>query len=176
MPADTLKQHIRSVKDFPKKGIVFRDITTLIGNKDAFRQVIDVLYARYRGKNIDAVVCVESRGFIFGAALAYLLEASVVPVRKKGKLPAKTVQAAYSLEYGTDTLEMHEDALKTGNRVVVIDDLLATGGTISAVVDMLKHFKAEVLEIAFIIELEFLKGREKLPGQPVFSIVKYDAE
>ncbi|MFH1594085.1 MAG: adenine phosphoribosyltransferase [Candidatus Omnitrophota bacterium] len=171
-----LKKIIRNVPDFPKKGIVFRDITTLIGNSEALKDVLDNLSARYKEKKIDYIVSIESRGFIFGAALAYILNAGFVPVRKKGKLPSETHSITYDLEYGTDTLEIHKDAIESGKRVLVIDDLLATGGTASAVVDLVKRLGANVVEVAFAIELEFLKGREKLKGVPVYSLVKYDKE
>ncbi|MCX5692838.1 MAG: adenine phosphoribosyltransferase [Candidatus Omnitrophica bacterium] len=170
---DDLKKYIRSIPDFPKKGILFRDITTLIGNKDKFREVIDTLAKRYADKKIDAVLAVESRGFIFGGALAYKLGAGFVPVRKKGKLPSKTIQATYSLEYGEDTLEIHQDAIKPGARILLIDDLLATGGTLGAVIDLVKKLKGEIVEITFIIELEDLKGRSKLSDFPVYSMVQY---
>jgi len=170
---EDLKKYIRNIPDFPKKGILFRDITTLIGDKKKFKEVIDALARRYADKKIDAVVCVESRGFIFGGALAYKLGIGMVPVRKKGKLPYKTYQASYSLEYGVDTLEMHQDAIKPGARVLLIDDLLATGGTLSAVIDLVKKLKGEIIEIAFIIELEALKGRSKLKDFPVYSMIQY---
>ncbi|NQT23208.1 MAG: adenine phosphoribosyltransferase [Candidatus Omnitrophica bacterium] len=171
-----LKSTIRDVQDFPKKGIVFKDITTLINDGEAFREVIDEFYKRCKGKEIDAVVSIESRGFIFGAALAYKLGAAVIPVRKKGKLPHETFNASYELEYGTDTLEVHRDAFKAGEKVLIVDDLLATGGTIKAVIDLVKKLKGEIVEIFFLIELEFLKGRDKLKGYPVFSLIKYDKE
>ncbi len=170
---DDLKKYIRDIPDFPKKGILFRDITTLVGNKEKFREVIDELAKRYSGKKIDAVLAIESRGFIFGAALAYKLGAGFVLVRKKGKLPYKTFQAAYSLEYGEDTLEIHQDAIKPGTRVLLIDDLLATGGTIGAVVDLVKKLEGEIAEIAFIIELKDLKGRSRLSDFPVYSMIQY---
>ncbi|MFC1666251.1 adenine phosphoribosyltransferase [Candidatus Omnitrophota bacterium] len=168
-----LKQYIRNIPDFPKKGILFRDITTLLNTKGKFSEVVDVLFKRYSDKKIDAVVAVESRGFIFGAALAYKLGTTVVPVRKKGKLPYKTLSATYSLEYGEDTLQMHEDAFQSGSRVLLIDDLLATGGTMGAVIDLVKKIKGEIVEIAFIIELSDLKGRAKMKDLPVYSMVKY---
>jgi len=168
-----LKQSIRNIPDFPKKGILFRDITTLLNQKDKFKEVIELLYDRYKDKNIDAIVAVESRGFIFGATLAYKLGAAVVPVRKKGKLPYKTISATYSLEYGEDALEIHEDAFKPGAKVLLIDDLLATGGTMGAVIELVKKIKGEIVEIAFVIELLDLKGRAKLHGLPVYSMVKY---
>jgi len=170
---DDLKQYIRNIPDFPKKGILFRDITTLLSNSEKFKEVIDELVKRYSGKGIDAVVAVESRGFIFGGALAERIGAGVVPVRKKGKLPHKTLSATYSLEYGEDTLQIHEDALQTGARVLLVDDLLATGGTMGAVIELVKKLKAEIIESAFVIELTDLKGRAKLKDIPVYSMVKY---
>ncbi|MFA5389112.1 MAG: adenine phosphoribosyltransferase [Candidatus Omnitrophota bacterium] len=170
---DDLKKYIRSIPDFPKKGILFRDITTLIGNGQKFNEVIDSLAERYSGKKIDAVVAIESRGFIFGGALAYKLGAGMVPVRKKGKLPYKTYKASYSLEYGEDTLEIHQDAIKPGSRVLVIDDLLATGGTAGAVIELVEKLKGEVAEIVFIIELKDLGGRSRLSGYPVYSMIQY---
>jgi adenine phosphoribosyltransferase len=170
---DDLKQYIRNVPDFPKKGILFRDITTLLNNKKIFNVVIDTLAKRYANKNIDVVVAIESRGFIFGGALAHRLNAAFVPVRKKGKLPYKTLTATYSLEYGEDTIEIHEDAFKKGARVLLIDDLLATGGTMAAVIELVEKLKGRIIEIAFIIELTELKGRTKLKGLPVYSMVKY---
>ncbi len=168
-----LKQYIRNIPDFPKKGILFRDITTLLSNKDRFREVVDVLYERYKDKNIDAVAAIDSRGFIFGGALAYKLGTAMTIVRKKGKLPYKTLKATYSLEYGEDTLEIHEDAFKPGARVLLIDDLLATGGTMGAVVDLVEKLKGKIVEIAFIIELSDLNGRSRLKDLPVYSMVKY---
>ena len=170
---DDLKQYIRNIPDFPKKGILFRDITTLLSNSEKFKEVIDELVKRYSGKGIDSVVAVESRGFIFGGALAERIGAGVVPVRKKGKLPHKTLSATYSLEYGEDTLQIHEDALQTGARVLLVDDLLATGGTMGAVIELVKKLKAEIIESAFVIELTDLKGRAKLKDIPVYSMVKY---
>ena len=167
------KKYIRNIPDFPKKGILFRDITTILNRKKLFKEIINNLADRYRGKKIDAVVAVESRGFIFGSALAYKLGAALIPVRKKGKLPYKTLSATYLLEYGEDSLEIHEDAFRPGSRVIVIDDLLATGGTISAVVDLVKKLKAKIVEAAFIIELSELKGRSKLKDVPVYSMVEY---
>jgi len=171
-----LKASIRNVPDFPKKGIVFRDITTLIGDKDKFNHVIKELAKRYKGKKVDYIVSVESRGFIFGAALAYALGCGIVPVRKKGKLPAETHSATYDLEYGTDTLEIHKDAFTKGKKILILDDLLATGGTTSATIDLVKKLGGEVIEAAFVIELEFLKGRDKVKNVPVFALVKYDKE
>ncbi|MFC1736789.1 adenine phosphoribosyltransferase [Candidatus Hydrogenedentota bacterium] len=168
-----IKSLIRSVPDFPKPGIDFKDITTLLKDGPAFAESIDLMAARYEGKQIDAIVCAEARGFIFGAALAYKLGVGVVPVRKPGKLPAETYSVTYDLEYGADTLEIHKDALDAGQRVLLCDDLLATGGTIAGTVELLKEFDVEIVEIAFLIELDFLNGREKLPGQNVFSLIEY---
>ena len=172
-PVMDLKTCIRDIPDFPKKGIIFKDITTLLQDKNAFRQAIDGLAEKFEDKKIDVVVAVDARGFIFGGAVAYKLGAGFVPVRKKGKLPYKTNSAAYELEYGTDTLEMHDDAIKPGQRVLIIDDLLATGGTVKAVTDLVKKLKGEIAGIGFLIELTFLKGIEKLKGFPVYSLIKY---
>lgn len=171
-----LKNAIRSVPDFPKKGIVFRDITTLIRDPRLFRDAVDTVCDWCRDKGIDAVVCIESRGFIFGAAIAYALGAGVVPVRKKGKLPHKTFSAEYALEYGTDSLELHRDAFPAGSTVLIVDDLLATGGTAAATVRLVKNLDARVAGIAFVVELTFLKGREKLKGYDVHSLVQYASE
>lgn len=168
-----LKKIIRSIPDFPKPGILFRDITTLLKEKKAFRTAVEELAKRYKNKKVDMVVAVESRGFILGGALAYKLGVGFVPVRKKGKLPWKTNSATYSLEYGVDTLQMHQDALKCGERVLIVDDLLATGGTVSAVIDLINQLQGKIIGIVFLIELLDLKGREKLKGYPVYSLIKY---
>lgn len=168
-----LKKIIRSIPDFPKPGILFYDITTLLDNKAGFVQAIDALTEKFKSKKIDKVVAVEARGFIFGGALAHKLGAGFVPVRKKGKLPWKTDSVTYDLEYGTDTLEMHRDAIKPGDRVLIVDDLLATGGTVGAVTSLVKQKQGKIAGIAFVIELTFLKGKEKLKGYPVFSLLKY---
>lgn len=168
-----LKKYIRDIPDFPKKGIIFKDITTLLQEPARFKETIDILAERYMGKKISKVVCVDARGFIFGGALAYKLGCGLVPVRKKGKLPFKTIQASYNLEYGSDTIEMHQDAINQGERVLILDDLLATGGTIGAVIELVNKLKGEIVEVVFLIELEFLKGREKIKSYPVFSIIKY---
>lgn len=168
-----LSDHIRDIPDFPKPGILFKDITTLLQNGRAFKASVEAIAKKYKGKKIDKVVAVEARGFIFGGAVACKLGCGIVPVRKKGKLPWKTSSVTYDLEYGQDTLEMHVDAVNPGERVLVIDDLLATGGTTRAVCDLLKQKQAKIAGIAFLIELQFLKGREKLGAYPVFSIIKY---
>ncbi len=167
------KNCIRNIPDFPKPGILFRDITTLLGNKKAFKLAIDKVVAKYKSKKIDVVVAIEARGFIVGGAVAHKLGASFVPVRKKGKLPWKTNSVTYDLEYGTDTLEIHHDALKPGDRVLIVDDLLATGGTVKAVTDLVNGEGAKIIGIAFLIELTDLKGKEKLAEYPVYSLIKY---
>ena len=169
-----LKKYIRDIPDFPKKGIIFKDISTLLINKEAFQASIDSLAQKFEKMKIDQVVGVEARGFIFGSALAYKLGAGFIPVRKKGKLPYKTKSISYALEYGTDTLEIHEDAVKPGTRVLIVDDLLATGGTVKAVADLLKSQQADIVGIAFVVELGFLKGKSKLKDFPVYSIIQYD--
>ncbi len=170
----TLQKTIRDIPDFPKKGIIFKDITTLLKDKAALKKTIDILAKEFAKKKIKYIVGIESRGFIFGAALACRLGVGFIPVRKKGKLPAKTRAVTYDLEYGSDTLEIHEDALKAGDRVIVVDDLLATGGTVEAVVRLLSGMGARIAGVAFVIELAFLNGREKLSGLPVFSIIRYE--
>ncbi len=173
MKSAGLESYIRSIPDFPKPGILFRDITTLLKEKKALKEAINTLAAKFKDKKVDIVVAVESRGFIFGSVLAYKLGAGFVPVRKKGKLPAKTNSATYELEYGTDTLQMHHDAIKPGQRVLIVDDLLATGGTAKAVIDLIEQLAGKIVGITFLIELTGLKGREKLTGFPVFSLIKY---
>ena len=168
-----LTKYIRDIPDFPKKGIIFKDITTLLSDKPAFKQAIDVFVERYKDKQIDKIVAADARGFIFGGALAYKLNAGFIPVRKKGKLPYKTMSADYELEYGKDTLYIHEDAVLKGERVLLVDDLLATGGTAGAMLELVKGLGAEIIEFAFLIELSFLKGREKIKDCPVFSQIVY---
>ncbi len=168
-----LKSVIRDIPDFPKKGIVFKDITTLLQDAQSYQRMIDLISHRYVGKRIDKVVGVEARGFIIGAALAYKLGAGVVLVRKPGKLPSETYSKSYELEYGTDTLEIHRDAIKQGERVLIADDLLATGGTMAAVVDMVSDMGAEIEECCFMTELKFLHGRKKLPEGKVFSLLSF---
>jgi adenine phosphoribosyltransferase len=168
-----LKSHIRDVPDFPAPGIVFRDITTLIGDGPALRATVDAFRARYAGRGITRIVAPESRGFIFGTALGYALGLGVVLVRKPRKLPRATRSVTYELEYGTDTLHMHEDALTAADRVVIIDDVLATGGTAEAVGKLVADSGASVEEMAFVIELDFLSGRKRLSPLSVFSLVHY---
>jgi adenine phosphoribosyltransferase len=170
---DELKNIIRDVPDFPKKGIVFKDITTLLSDGRSFHRMVDLIAHRYLGQKIDKIVGVEARGFVLGAALAYKLGVGITLVRKPGKLPYKTRKISYDLEYGTDTLEIHEDAFKPGERVIIADDLLATGGTVGAVVKLVEGLGAEIVECAFMTELEFLHGREKLPAGKVFSLMKF---
>ena len=167
-----LKSVIRDIPDFPKKGIIFKDITTLLKDAESFRTSIDRIVSEYKDKKIDAVVSVEARGFMFGSAVAYKLGAGIVPVRKKGKLPFKTRSVTYDLEYGKDTLEIHEDAFANGARVLIVDDLLATGGTTRAVIDLVEKVGGKVIGLAFLIELLPLKGRAKLTGYPVLSLIK----
>jgi adenine phosphoribosyltransferase len=169
-----LKKRIRNIPDFPKKGIQFKDITTLLSDPASFQKAIDLMAHRHFDKGIDAVVGVEARGFIMGAAMAYKLGTGVLLVRKKGKLPYKTVSISYDLEYGKDQLEIHEDSIKPGMRVIVADDVLATGGTMTAVVDMLTGLGATIVECCFLAELTALNGRRKLKGQNVFSLLKFD--
>jgi adenine phosphoribosyltransferase len=175
-PLDELRDFIRNVHDFPKQGIVFRDITTLLKDKSAFQKTIDIMYEKYKALHIDKVVSVESRGFIFGSVLAYRLNAGFVPVRKPKKLPAKTIKEEYQLEYGTDSLEIHIDAIKKGERVLIVDDLLATGGTVQATCKLVEKLGGEIVGLAFLIELSFLGGREKLKGYDISSIIPYDSE
>jgi adenine phosphoribosyltransferase len=170
---DWLKGYIRAVPDYPQPGILFRDITPLLQNAQALRFAIDRLAERYRGAGIDAVVGIESRGFIFGTPLAYLLDVGFVPVRKKGKLPAETITIQYDLEYGSNVLEIHTDALHPGQRVLIVDDLLATGGTTEGTVRLVESLGAHVASLAFLIELADLQGRTRLPGQDVFALLKY---
>lgn len=168
-----LSKFIRSIPDFPKPGILFRDITTLLADKEAFRESIELMVEKFKNKRIDAVVAVEARGFIFGATVAYKLGASFIPIRKKGKLPYKTHQITYDLEYGQDTLEIHQDAFKKDANILIVDDLLATGGTAKAVCDLITKLKGNIVGICFLIELTDLKGREKLANLPIFSLIKY---
>ncbi len=174
--AHMLVESIRSVPDFPKKGIMFRDITTLLKNPDAFRQSIDLISAKYSSLKIDKVVGIESRGFVFGAPVAYTLRCGFVPVRKPGKLPAAAIRQEYALEYGSDAIEIHKDAIAQGERILMVDDLLATGGTMAAACQLVERLGGEIMGTAFLIELAFLPGRSKLSGYDVFSLISYDAE
>ena len=169
-----LKTLIREVPDFPKKGILFYDITTLLKDKAGFARLIDALAEHYIGKKIDLVLGMEARGFIFAPALAYRLNAGFVPVRKPGKLPAEAVKVSYDLEYGSNTLEVHKDAIGKGQRVLIVDDLLATGGTAAATAQLASGLGAEIAGLAFVVELDFLKGRERLAKYDVFSLLHYD--
>lgn len=169
-----VEKTIRDIVDFPKKGIIFRDITTAVKDKEALRRIVNFLTEKFKDKDIDYVAAVESRGFIFGSALAYNLNAGFILVRKPGKLPAKTISEEYSLEYGTDKIEIHEDAIEKGKNVLVIDDLLATGGTVNACCKLIKKTGANIVGCAFVIELADLKGREKLPKDiDVISMITY---
>ena len=170
---EELKESIRAVPDFPKKGILFRDITTLLKDGRRFKQAVEVIACGYKEKGITKVVGVEARGFIFGAAVACRIETGFVPVRKKGKLPAEVFEISYELEYATDTLQVHRDALTSKDRVLIIDDLLATGGTAGAVCRLIEKSGAKIAGIEFLIELSDLKGIEQLKGYPVHSIIKY---
>lgn len=167
-----LKPFIRDIPGFPKEGITFKDITPLLKDGKKFREAVDMLADEFKSEKIDSVLSVEARGFLFGAALAYKLGIGIVPVRKKGKLPYKTQSVTYDLEYGKDTLEIHQDAFKKGERVLIVDDLLATGGTTRAVVDLAEKLGAKVVGIAFLIELTALKGRDKLKSYKTFSLIK----
>ena len=173
MTMDQLKAKIRSVPDFPKAGILFYDITTLLQDAAGFRAAIDSLAIPFQDQGIEVVVAVESRGFIFGAAVADRIGAGFTPVRKPGKLPSTTVRCSYALEYGTDSLEMHRDAVRQGQRVLIVDDLLATGGTARATTDLVKELGGEVYALAFLIELAALNGRQRLAGERIHSVLKY---
>lgn len=168
-----LEDWIRDIPDFPQKGILFKDITPLLQDGNAFRTALDRLAAHYAGAGIQTVVGVESRGFILGAPLAYLLNCGFVPVRKFGKLPNQTVSVEYALEYGTNIVEVHTDAIHPGQRVLIVDDLLATGGTVSATLELVEKLGGYIAGIAFLVELSFLKGREQLKGHDVFALIKY---
>ena len=171
---DSIKKAIRDVPDFPKEGILFKDITPILQDPVLFGSVIDALAERYAGRGVDKIAAMESRGFIFAAPLSMRLNAGFIPLRKLGKLPYKTISATFELEYGTETLEMHEDAVSPGERVLILDDVLATGGTAAASVDLIRRCGGEVVESAFVIELGFLNGRSKLDGVEVFTLVTFD--
>ncbi len=169
-----LRAKIRDIKDFPTEGVLFKDITTLLKDGVAFKDVIDHLAGKYQESRVEVVVGVESRGFIFGGALAHQLKAGFVPVRKLGKLPGKTIEVEYELEYGRDALAVHEDAIRPGQRVLAVDDLLATGGTMAATLRLIEQLGGQVVGITFLIELAFLRGREKLKNHPIHSLIIYD--
>ncbi|MEP7002944.1 MAG: adenine phosphoribosyltransferase [Chloroflexota bacterium] len=168
-----LGERIRDIADFPKPGILFKDITTMLKDGDAFKSAIDGLLAKIKGKQIDVVVGMESRGFIFGAPIAYALGVGFVPVRKLGKLPADVVSVEYDLEYGSATLEMHKDAMKPGSKVLIVDDLLATGGTVAGTIELVKQLKGEIVALAFLIELKALKGRDRLQGYDIATLIEF---
>jgi adenine phosphoribosyltransferase len=168
-----LKQHIRSVPDFPKAGILFYDITTLLRDPEGFRMTVDLLSTPFAGQEIDVVIGIESRGFILGAAVAHEIGAGFIPIRKPGKLPAKAIKETYDLEYGKDALEIHEDAVQAGQRVLIVDDVLATGGTAAAAVQLVRKLEGELHGIAFLIELLFLNGRQKIADERIHSILQY---
>jgi adenine phosphoribosyltransferase len=168
-----LEDWIRDIPDFPQRGVLFKDITPLLQNSEAFHAAMDRLAAHYAGAGIQTVVGVESRGFIFGAVLAYLLNCGFVPVRKFGKLPSQTVTVEYELEYGTNIVEIHTDAIAPGQRVLIVDDLLATGGTVSAAMELVEKLGGHIAGIAFLVELTYLKGRERFQGHDVFALIKY---
>jgi adenine phosphoribosyltransferase len=170
---EDFSQYCRDIPDFPKPGIVFRDITGLLKNGTAFKRAIDAMAAQYKGRKIDAVVCTEARGFLIGAALAYKLGAGLVPVRKKGKLPWKVYRRSYDLEYGQDHLEIHQDSIEPGKNVLIVDDVIATGGTIGAVVELVREMKGNIVGAAFLIELSALNGKEKIKDIPVTSLITY---
>jgi adenine phosphoribosyltransferase len=173
MNIDLLKAAIREVPDFPKEGILFYDIMPLLQDPKLLKVCVDLYVERYEGQSIDKVAAIDARGFFFGAPLAYHLGAGLVPIRKKGKLPFATIEASYDLEYGSNTLAMHTDAVKEGERVLLIDDLLATGGTAAASADLISQLGGEIVEVAFLIELAFLKGREKLKDFEIFAPIVY---
>jgi len=170
---DSLRAQIREVPDFPKPGILFYDITTLIKQAQPFAEAIDLLVEPFANTKVDVVVGMESRGFIFSAPMAIRLDAGFVPVRKLGKLPAETISVEYALEYGTNTLEVHKDAIQPGQKVLIVDDLLATGGTVLGTIDLVKQLKAEIVGLSFLVELQFLKGRARLGGYDIHSVIQY---
>ncbi len=171
-----LKDKIRTVPNWPIEGVMFRDITTLLLEPEAFREACDLLYERYKDMEIDKVVAIDARGFIFGAVLAYKLNVGFVPVRKEGKLPYKTISESYTLEYGENVVEVHKDAIEKNERVLVVDDLMATGGTISAATKLVEKLEGEIVECAFLVELPDLKGREKIKNYKVFTLTEFEGE
>jgi adenine phosphoribosyltransferase len=173
MSAEDLRAKIREIPDFPKPGILFYDITTLLKDAAAFKEAIELMLEPYRDEHIDVVVGMESRGFIFSAPMAYALGAALVPVRKLGKLPAEVISVEYALEYGSNTLEIHRDAIQPGQRVLVVDDLLATGGTVHGTIELVERLQGEIVGLSFLVELDFLNGRERLAGHRVSSVIRY---
>jgi len=173
---DYIKSKVRSIPDWPIKGVIFRDITTLLLDPPAFKKICTIFYDRYVNEKIDKIVGIDARGFLFGSVLAYKLDIGMIPIRKNGKLPYNTISESYTLEYGEEVIEIHEDAIQKGERVVIIDDLMATGGTISAAANLVEKLGGEIIECAFVLELPDLNGREKLGSRNVFSIVEFEGE
>ncbi len=171
-----LKKSVRSIVGWPIEGVIFRDLTTLMKDENAFCRSCDILYDRYKGRNLDKIVGIDARGFVFGAVLAYKLGIGFIPVRKKGKLPAETIEESYSLEYGSGTLEVHKDSISPGEKVVIVDDLIATGGTAGATVNLIRSLGADIVECAFLIELPDLKGRECIKGCDIFAMMEFEGE
>lgn len=171
-----IKSKVRSIPDWPIKGVIFRDITTLLEDPKAFKAICSIFYDRYVNEKVDKIVGIDARGFLFGAVLAYELDIGLIPIRKKGKLPYKTISESYTLEYGEETIEIHEDAISRGDRVVIIDDLMATGGTIAASAALVEKLGGDILECAFVIELPDLNGREKLGNRNCFAIIEFEGE
>ena len=171
-----IKTKVRSIPDWPIKGVIFRDITTLLEDPKVFKAICSIFYDRYVNEKVDKVVGIDARGFLFGAVLAYELGIGFIPIRKKGKLPYKTISESYTLEYGEETIEIHEDAIARGDRIVIIDDLMATGGTIAASAALVEKLGGEILECAFVIELPDLKGREKMGDRNCFAIIEFEGE
>ncbi|HSG85265.1 MAG TPA: adenine phosphoribosyltransferase [Candidatus Limnocylindrales bacterium] len=173
MSAEDLRAKIREIPDFPKPGILFYDITTLLKDADAFREAIELMLEPYRDEGVDVVVGMESRGFIFSAPMAYALGAALVPVRKLGKLPAEVLSVEYALEYGSNTLEIHRDAIEPGQKVLIVDDLLATGGTVRGTIELVERLQGRIVGLSFLVELDFLKGRDRLSDHRVTSVIRY---
>ena len=173
---DYIKSKVRSIPDWPIKGVIFRDITTLLLDPPAFKQICTIFYDRYVNKKIDKIVGIDARGFLFGSVLAYKLGIGMIPIRKNGKLPYNTISESYTLEYGEEVIEIHEEAIQKGERVVIIDDLMATGGTISAAANLVEKLGGKIFECSFVLELPDLSGREKLGNRKVFSIVEFEGE
>ena len=173
---DFIKSKVRSIPDWPIKGVIFRDISTLLEDPKAFKAICSIFHDRYVNEKVDKIIGIDARGFLFGAVLAYELDIGLIPIRKKGKLPYKTISESYTLEYGEETIEIHEDAISRGDRVVIIDDLMATGGTIAASAALVEKLGGDILECAFVIELPDLKGREKLGNRNCFAIVEFEGE